>query len=90
MKQLYASQDGSQRKLFYETKFKIDPFEKSDDFSRILLSYFQGLNFVYEYYFKNLPSWSWYYTYYYAPLISDLSYYIQFLHTSQYKLEKFD
>lgn len=25
MKTLYANQDGSQRKLFYETKFNLDP-----------------------------------------------------------------
>lgn len=90
MKTLYANQDGSQSKLFYEQKFNVDPVTQSNEFSTILISYYYGLNFVYQYYFVNLPSWSWYYPYYYAPLLSDLSYYLQYLAQTQYKPEIFE
>jgi len=41
--------------------------------------YLHGIKFVHEYYFENLSSWSWYYPYYYAPFLSDLSLYLNFL-----------
>ena len=76
MRQAYANQDGSSQQIFYNNKFNIDPFQQTDAFMHLLGSYLYGLNFVYQYYFKNLPSWSWYYPYYYAPLLTDLARYV--------------
>ena len=32
----------------------------------------EGIQFVLWYYFKGVPSWEWYYKYYYAPLCGDI------------------
>jgi 5'-3' exoribonuclease 1 len=39
--------------------------------------YVEGLQFVLLYYYRGIPSWSWYYDNYYSPLASDLYLYVQ-------------
>lgn len=79
LKQFYLNQDHSHRFSFYKTKFNIDPSENIEAFYGILGVYLHGLKFVFEYYFLNLSSWSWYYPHYYAPLLSDVSFYLNYL-----------
>ena len=74
--------------LYYQSKFMIDPAQQPDQFYNILIYYLYGLQFVYEYYFINLPSWQWYYPYYYAPLLCDFSLYINHLASNNFKLER--
>ena len=70
------NEDGQAKSNFYESKFGVNPAHQSNQFYEILNFYLYGLQFVYEYYFVNLPSWQWYYPYYYAPLVTDLAIYL--------------
>lgn len=89
MKTLYMNEDpGSAKTAFYKSKFAVDPSTETEKFYEILNYYLYGLQFVYEYYFINLPSWQWYYPFYYAPLVSDLSMYLNYLAESKFDLEK--
>jgi 5'-3' exoribonuclease 1 len=40
-------------------------------------TYIHGLQFVGLYYYKGVPSWSWYFNHYYSPLASDLYLYLK-------------
>ena len=66
----------------------MNPAHQSNQFYEILNYYLYGLQFVYEYYFVNLPSWQWYYPYYYAPLVTDLALYLEYLAESDFHFEK--
>jgi 5'-3' exonuclease len=76
LKQMYANLDGSGRTQYYNSYFKIDPNSDINSLGNILGYYVYGLKFVYQYYFQNLASWSWYYPYYFAPLLTDLNLYL--------------
>ena len=39
-------------------------------------NYLEGVQFVLEYYYKGVPSWSWYYPHFYSPLCSDIEIYL--------------
>jgi 5'-3' exonuclease len=82
--------DSAGRNEYYSSYFNIDPTQNVNDVWNILGYYVYGLKFVYEYYFKNLASWSWYYPYYFAPLLTDLQFYLQHLITNGQLLDKFD
>jgi 5'-3' exoribonuclease 1 len=36
------------------------------------INYTEGIQFVLDYYLKGVPSWSWHYEHFYAPLCSDI------------------
>ena len=76
LKQMYTNQDASGRSSYYSSYFQIDINTQLTDYWHILAYYVHGLKFVYEYYFKNLASWSWYYPFYFAPLLYDIQYYL--------------
>lgn len=82
LKTLYKNDSSEARSLFYEVKLKFKPAEAPDRLNQVLDAYVQGLHYVYQYYFGGLPSWEWYYPYYYAPLVGDLHQYIKFLNSS--------
>ena len=73
---MYSNVDGSGKINYYSTYFQIDATTQVEELWNILAYYVYGLKFVYEYYFKNLASWSWYYPHYFAPLLTDIQYYL--------------
>ncbi|KAM0864748.1 hypothetical protein ACQ4PT_043709 [Festuca glaucescens] len=64
---------------FHKEKFGA---ETSNEVCRLqtemVQSYLEGLCWVLRYYFSDMPSWSWYYPFYYAPFTSDLKRLSQF------------
>jgi 5'-3' exonuclease len=76
LKQMYVNQDLAGKTNYYSSYFQIDINNQVGDLWNILAYYVYGLKFVFEYYFNNLASWSWYYPYYFAPLLTDIQYYI--------------
>jgi 5'-3' exonuclease len=90
LKQMYANLDGEGRQQFYASYFGLNPQQHAADFLNILAYYVYGLKFVYQYYFQNLASWSWYYPYYFAPLLTDLQFYLTSMLQNGHKLANFD
>ncbi|CAK71646.1 unnamed protein product (macronuclear) [Paramecium tetraurelia] len=66
------------RKLFYESKCQIDidTEEGKKELDKIILKYLEGFQFVLSYYYHGVPSWEWYYSYYYSPMCFDLCVYL--------------
>ncbi|CAM0874539.1 unnamed protein product [Alopecurus aequalis] len=64
---------------FYREKFGA---ETSNEVGRLqtemVQKYLEGLCWLLRYYFSDVPSWSWYYPFYYAPFASDLKRLSQF------------
>jgi 5'-3' exoribonuclease 1 len=69
----YKEEKSEARRLYYKEKFNVDVNKNPQELTKILTVYMQGLQFVLSYYYTNCPSWTWFYSYYYSPLISDLS-----------------
>lgn len=68
------------RKEYYTKKLKlqyddIDPRILEKEIKCVCEEYITGLVFVLRYYFKGIPTYSWYYPCHYAPLITDLAKY---------------
>ena len=51
-------------------------FFESEDVNIVCYEYIKSLNFCLQYYFKGIPSWSWYYKYRNSPTMKDLSKYL--------------
>ncbi|KAK8262519.1 hypothetical protein V6Z11_D13G263200 [Gossypium hirsutum] len=61
------------KKRYYKLKFSADRIsKKSTLLSMHVQKYTEGLLWVLLYYFLGVPSWAWYYPYYYAPFSSDM------------------
>ncbi|GLB40750.1 putative multifunctional protein that exhibits several independent functions at different levels of the cellular processes [Lyophyllum shimeji] len=59
------------KRAYYRGKLEIsydDPKEMGD----LVYTYVEGLQWVMHYYYSGVASWSWFYSYHYAPRISDL------------------
>lgn len=57
---------------YYKSRFDINEREKSIKFVAIIKKYIEGLEFYCQYYYRGLPSWTWYYPFHYTPLLSDV------------------
>ena len=86
---MYSNLDGSGKLNFYKNYFGVDPAEQPEAVWSILNYYVYGLKFVFQYYFKKLASWSWYYPHYFAPLLTDIQYFIGCILAQDSKLTKF-
>ena len=69
----------SYRSAYYK-KFMNDDHRSIE---RICIDYLKTLYWVYIYYIRGVPSWTWLYTYHYAPLMTDLYHVIQHLDDAQ-------
>lgn len=61
---------------YYERKFKISRGNgdaNNAGLAQIKKHYLEALKWVLAYYFQGPPSWSWFYPYHYAPMVSDLT-----------------
>ncbi|KAF8664753.1 hypothetical protein HU200_054475 [Digitaria exilis] len=58
---------------FYREKFDVERYNEVGKLKNDMVQkYLEGLCWVLQYYFADVPSWSWYYPFYYAPFASDL------------------
>jgi 5'-3' exoribonuclease 2 len=63
---------GNWRLSYYQNKFHIQESDLEDFISKISKAYLEGINWVYQYYYRGCPSWDWFYPFHYAPLAIDL------------------
>ncbi|KAF8648106.1 hypothetical protein AX16_006403 [Volvariella volvacea WC 439] len=56
---------------YYRVKLNIS-YDDEDQMRALTYQYVQGLQWVMHYYYTGVASWRWFYSYYYAPRISDL------------------
>lgn len=59
---------------YYKHFFAIDRFQNRQALKKIVFEYLKTIFWIWNYYTKGLPSWSWYYSYHHAPALSDISY----------------
>lgn len=62
--------DPNYRKAYYKSKLGFDPDIDHQNLDHLKYSYLEVLSWSFAYYHKGLVSWSWYYPYHYAPLIT--------------------
>lgn len=62
------------KKAYYKKKFDI---ETEDEIKKVCIEYLKGLNWIINYYKHGIPSWKWYYPYFYAPFLSDICKYVK-------------
>jgi len=63
------------KRLYYKLKFQFDINEEEGKKSldKLIYKYLEGLQWVIYYYYRGVKHWGWYYSYHYAPLVSDIS-----------------
>ncbi|MDC3332902.1 hypothetical protein OAV62_01540, partial [bacterium] len=61
---------GSYRQAYYE-----EHFPKDVTIEKICHEYLYGMQWIAHYYCKQIPSWTWFYPYHYAPFLCDLQKY---------------
>ncbi|EAS07144.2 XRN 5'-3' exonuclease amine-terminal protein (macronuclear) [Tetrahymena thermophila SB210] len=68
------------KSYYYQQKLNLD-FKNFDDIKTLdllITKYLEGLQFVLLYYYQGCPSWSWYFPFYYAPMTSDISLFLNY------------
>ncbi|CAF1228177.1 unnamed protein product [Adineta steineri] len=66
-------EDKFRRPLYYKDKFGFNATDLNTFSNKVATDYVQGLYWVFQYYSKGPPSWTWYYPHHYAPLAYDFS-----------------
>lgn len=59
---------------YYNHFFNLDRFKESNSVKEIVGNYITTLNWVWEYYTTGIPSWTWFYKYHHAPVLSDINF----------------
>lgn len=59
---------------YYRTKFGLDPESPEDSMviRHAAESFFEGMVWCFKYYYEGVPSWTWFYPFHYAPMVSDM------------------
>lgn len=70
-KEQYDAAFAEWKKAYYRNKFKIN-YDTPGAVNAVRNSYIEGLQWVLHYYYTGVASWSWFFPYHYAPMISDL------------------
>jgi len=78
--------DIREQKERYYKKYVTDTSKKN--INKLCQNYIQGLYWVLEYYFKQVPEWRWQYKYTHAPFISDVYHYYKNLKTYDFRFKK--
>ena len=60
------------RARYYFAKFRVTPVNEADFLSGLTEEYLKGLMWCLAYYFKGCVSWTWYFPYYYGPMLADM------------------
>lgn len=60
--------------------------ENKNVLNQVCRSYYEGLQWIFLYYYRGVASWSWYYPYHYCPLASDLAKYSMSLFSFSFTL----
>lgn len=63
------------REQYYSNKleFDIDSAAGQEELAKLKSAYMHGLHWCLQYYHQGVPSWNWFYPYFYAPLASDMT-----------------
>lgn len=69
----FALNSRDYKRDYYMKKFGVTGQEYHPFRESIKLYYIEGIIWNYQYYYKGCVSWDWFYPYYYAPLLSDLT-----------------
>ncbi len=67
------------KRLYYHKKLKVDN-KCIDDVDRVCYYYLKTMQFVIQYYLKEIPDWQYCYPYYYAPFACDLTSFLERYH----------
>ncbi|ORX38527.1 putative exonuclease [Kockovaella imperatae] len=59
------------KRTYYKEKLEIN-YDDPRNLHEILFCYVEGLQWILNYYYKGVPSWSWFYKYHFSPKITDL------------------
>ena len=60
------------KEMYYREKLGLK-VGQAPPLAELRQAYFEGLNWVLQYYYRGVASWTWYYPFHYAPMASDLS-----------------
>lgn len=67
----------SYKRAYYQKKVKYENVQE------VCCEYIKGLQWVIQYYCNEIPSWTWYYPFHYAPFLNDLA------HCESYRYEEY-
>ena len=60
------------KEMYYREKLELKIGQPAP-LAELEQAYFEGLNWVLQYYYRGVASWTWYYPFHYAPMASDLA-----------------
>ena len=60
------------KEMYYREKLELKVGQPAP-LAELRRAYFEGLNWVLQYYYRGVASWTWYYPFHYAPMASDLA-----------------